>query len=62
MYTNEINSISATNKCPMSTEAAKVLPKGNFRTNEGLLVDPGAVNEVVKSFSMVSLVRPNAYP
>ena len=37
MYTNEINSISATNKCPKSTEAAKGLPKGNFRTNEGLL-------------------------
>ena len=37
-------------------------PKGNFRPNEGPSVDPGAVNEVVKSFNMVPLVRPDVYP
>ena len=36
--------------------------KCNFRRNEGPSVDPGAVNEVVKSFNMVPLVRPDVYP
>ncbi len=57
-----MNSLPTSYKLSGSLEADKGLPKGNFRPNEGLLVDPGAVNEVVKSFSMVSLVRPNAYP
>ncbi len=57
-----MNSLPTSYKLSGSLEAGKGLPKGNFRPNEGLLVDPGAVNEVVKSFSMVSLVRPNAYP
>ena len=57
-----MNSLSTSYKLSGSLEAGKGLPKGNFRPNEGLLVDPGAVNEVVKSFSMVSLVRHNAYP
>ena len=37
-------------------------PKGNFRQNEGLLVGPGAENEVVKSLNMATLVRPDIYP
>ena len=37
-------------------------PKGKFRPNEGPSVEPGAVNEVVKSFNMVPLVRPDVYP
>ena len=57
-----MNSLPTSYKLSGSLEAVKGLPKANFRPNEGLLVDPGAVNEVVKSFSMVSLVRPNAYP
>ena len=57
-----MNSLPTSYKLSGSLEAGKGLPKGNFRPDEGLLVDPGAVNEVVKSFSMVSLVRPNAYP
>ena len=57
-----MNSLPTSYKLSGSLEAGKGLPKGNFRPNEGLSVDPGAVNEVVKSLSMVSLVRPNAYP
>ena len=62
MGLHEMNSLLTSYKLSGSLEAGKGLPKGNFRPNEGLLVRPGAVNEVVKSFSMVSLVRPNAYP
>ena len=45
-----------------SLEAGKGLPKGNFRPNEGLLVDPGAVNEVVKVLKLIPLVSPDVYP
>ena len=57
-----MNSLPTSYKLSGSLEAGKDLPKGNFRPNEGLLVDPGAVNEVVKSFNMVPLVRPDVYP
>ena len=61
MGLHEMNSLPTSYKLSVSLEAGKGLPKGNFRPNEGLSVDPGAVNEVVKSFNMVPLVRPDVY-
>ena len=57
-----MNSLPTSYKLSGSLEAGKGLPKGNFRPNEGLLVRPGAVNEVVKSFNMAPFIRPDVYP
>ena len=57
-----MNSLPTSYKLSGSLEAGKGLPKGNFRPNEGLSVDPGAVNEVVKSFNMAPFIRPDVYP
>jgi len=62
MGLHEMNSLPTSYKLSGSLEAGKGLPKGNFRPNEGLLVRPGAVNEVVKSFNMAPFIRPDVYP
>ena len=62
MGLHEMNSLLTSYKLSGSLEAGKGLPKGNFRPNEGLLVGPGAVNEVVKSLNMAPFIRPDVYP
>ena len=62
MCIHEMNSFPTTYQPSGSVEAGKGLQKGNFRPNEGLLVGPGAENEVVKSLNMATLVRPDIYP
>ena len=62
MGLHEMNSLPTSYKLSGSLDAGKGLPKGNFRPNEGLLVGPGAVNEVVKSFNMAPFIRPDVYP
>ena len=62
MGLHEMNSLPTSYKLSGSLEAGKGLPKGNFRPNEGLLVGPGAVNEVVKSLNMAPFIRPDVYP
>ena len=54
--------ISITYKPSGSVEEVTGLQKGNFRPNEGLLVDPVAPNEVVKFLKLIPLVSPDVYP
>ena len=54
--------ISITYKPSGSVEEVTGLQKGNFRSNEGLLVDPVAPNEVVKVLKLIPLVSPDVYP
>ena len=54
--------ISITYKPSGSVEDVTGLQKGNFRPNEGLLVDPVAPNEVVKVLKLIPLVSPDVYP
>ena len=54
--------ISITYKPSGSVEEVTGLQKGNFRPNEGLLVDPVAPNEVVKVLKLIPLVSPYVYP
>ena len=54
--------ISITYKPSGSVEEVTGLQKGNFRPNEGLLVDPVAPNEVVKVLKLIPLVSPDIYP
>ena len=53
--------ISITYKPSGSVEEVTGLQKGNFRPNEGLLVDPVAPNEVVKVLKLIPLVSPDVY-
>ena len=54
--------ISITYKPSGSVEEVTGLQKGNFRPNEGLLVDPVAPNEVVNVLKLIPLVSPDVYP
>ena len=54
--------ISITYKPSGSVEEVTGLQKGNFRPNEGLLVEPLAPNEVVKVLKLTPLVSPDVYP
>ena len=54
--------ISITYKPSGSVEEVTGLQKGNFRPNEGILVDRLAPNEVVKVLKLTPLVSPDVYP
>ena len=57
-----MNSFPNTYNSSGSVEEVMGLKKGNFRPNEGLLVDPVAPNEVVKVLKLIPLVSPDVYP